>query len=293
MAVSEYSVTRKDVGIAGPVGQPGPPGVTSASAETLPAGSRASATLSGQRLVVGVPKGDKGDKGDRGEAATIEVGAVTTLAPGRPATVTNTGTPSAAVLDFGIPRGDGLRLKAVASVQSGLPTTGLDVGDAAMADGVLYVWDGSSWLDQGRPTVSGRDGIRVFKGPDDPAAVDGNDVRTGDLWMVTPASVTVLSNDGGTRESTYYTYSQGEPGNSPSVLVTVDSIVTGLYERDGDVWSPLFWHVGREPGYVTDSTDTDAGRSAAAPTASPEIVELRTRVDALEAIVSTLNGQGK
>lgn len=55
------------------------------------------------------PKGDsvKGDKGDPGTAATVTVGAVTTLEPGAQATVTNRGTNNAAVLDFGIPQGAG------------------------------------------------------------------------------------------------------------------------------------------------------------------------------------------
>ena len=38
-------------------------------------------------------------------AATVDIGAVTTLAPGSSATVINSGTSSAAVFDFGIPRG--------------------------------------------------------------------------------------------------------------------------------------------------------------------------------------------
>lgn len=44
-------------------------------------------------------------RGDSGRAATIEVGAVNTVAPDQPATVTNAGTQDAAVLIFSIPRG--------------------------------------------------------------------------------------------------------------------------------------------------------------------------------------------
>lgn len=60
-------------------------------------------------------KGDKGDKGDTGTqgepgkdgaAATVTVGTVTTGEPDTPASVTNSGTPNAAVLDFVIPKGD-------------------------------------------------------------------------------------------------------------------------------------------------------------------------------------------
>lgn len=47
----------------------------------------------------------KGSKGDPGDAATITVGTVTTLPAGSSATVTNSGTSSAAVFNFGIPKG--------------------------------------------------------------------------------------------------------------------------------------------------------------------------------------------
>ena len=50
--------------------------------------------------------GPKGDKGDTGDAATITVGSTSTGAPGTNASVTNSGTSSAAVLNFTIPRGD-------------------------------------------------------------------------------------------------------------------------------------------------------------------------------------------
>jgi hypothetical protein len=60
------------------------------------------------------PKGDKGDKGDAGTAATIAVGSTTTTNPGTNATVTNSGTTSAAVLNFGIPRGATGSVKSLA-----------------------------------------------------------------------------------------------------------------------------------------------------------------------------------
>ena len=50
-------------------------------------------------LATGVP-------GPQGLSATVEVGSTTTLAPGSSATVVNSGTSSAAVLDFGIPAGE-------------------------------------------------------------------------------------------------------------------------------------------------------------------------------------------
>ena len=47
----------------------------------------------------------KGAKGDTGTAATITIGSVTTGAPGTDVVVTNSGTSSAAILNFQIPRG--------------------------------------------------------------------------------------------------------------------------------------------------------------------------------------------
>lgn len=55
------------------------------------------------------PKGDPGPKGTDGKdgtAATIKIGAVTTVAPGTNAKVTNTGTANAAVFNFSIPKGE-------------------------------------------------------------------------------------------------------------------------------------------------------------------------------------------
>lgn len=50
-------------------------------------------------------KGNTGAAGSDGSAATIAVGSTTTIAPGLPASVTNSGSSSAATLDFSVPRG--------------------------------------------------------------------------------------------------------------------------------------------------------------------------------------------
>ena len=49
--------------------------------------------------------GLKGDKGDKGDAATIQVDTVETLEPNQKATITNAGTASDAIFNFGIPKG--------------------------------------------------------------------------------------------------------------------------------------------------------------------------------------------
>lgn len=69
-----------DPGPQGPEGQQGPQGETGAT-------------------------GAQGPQGEPGAAATIQVGTVTTGDPGTEATVTNSGTASAAIFDFVIPQG--------------------------------------------------------------------------------------------------------------------------------------------------------------------------------------------
>ncbi len=59
-----------------------------------------------QHVVVSGIGGVQGPQGIPGEAATITVGQTTTLPAGSSATVTNTGTSSAAVFNFGVPEGD-------------------------------------------------------------------------------------------------------------------------------------------------------------------------------------------
>lgn len=116
-------------GNQGPQGTQGPKGDTGATGPTGPAGSAAtitvgttttgnpgtnasvtnSGTSSAAVFNFTIPRGNTGATGPQGpdgDAATITVGTVTTGAPGTSATVVNSGTSSAAVLDFTIPRGD-------------------------------------------------------------------------------------------------------------------------------------------------------------------------------------------
>jgi hypothetical protein len=106
-----FNIPRGQDGI---LGGPGPSNVLSIG--TVTAGVTASATITGtspsQVLNLVLPKGDTGSTGATGEtgpkgdaAATISVNSTTTSAAGTSATVTNTGTSSAVLLDFVIPRG--------------------------------------------------------------------------------------------------------------------------------------------------------------------------------------------
>ena len=110
-AVLDFTLPKGDKGDTGNTGSAATVAVGSVS--TGSAGSSASVTNTGTSaaavLDFAIPRGDtgsKGDKGDTGSAATISVGTVSTGNAGSSASVTNTGTAGAAVLDITIPRGD-------------------------------------------------------------------------------------------------------------------------------------------------------------------------------------------
>jgi hypothetical protein len=71
----------------------------------LAANSNAEPDESPQAWTVLAAAGGAGPTGAAGTAATVNVGTVTTLPPGAAATVSNSGTAQAAVLNFGIPQG--------------------------------------------------------------------------------------------------------------------------------------------------------------------------------------------
>lgn len=85
-------------GDTGSTGPQGPKGDTGATGPQGPAGPKGDTGQQGEQ-------GPKGDKGDTGAAATITVGATTTGPAGSNASVVNSGTSSAAILDFTIPQG--------------------------------------------------------------------------------------------------------------------------------------------------------------------------------------------
>lgn len=105
---------KGDTGATGPTGPQGPAAtITVGTTTTGNPGTNASVTNSGTSSAAvfnfTIPRGNTGATGPQGpdgDAATIAVGTVTTGAPGTNATVVNSGTSSAAVFDFTIPRGD-------------------------------------------------------------------------------------------------------------------------------------------------------------------------------------------
>lgn len=92
-------------GLIGPEGPEGPMGPTGPQGIQGPQGPSGVKGDTGATGPVG-PKGDTGNTGPQGPAATITVGSVTTGSPGSSVVVTNSGSSTAAVLNFTIPKGD-------------------------------------------------------------------------------------------------------------------------------------------------------------------------------------------
>lgn len=115
-AIFNFTIPQGIQGVQGITGQAAT--VTVGTTITGAAGTQASVVNSGTTsaaiLNFTIPQGIKGDKGDKGDtgnqgipgtAATVTVGSTTTGAAGSAASVTNTGTSSAAILNFTIPQG--------------------------------------------------------------------------------------------------------------------------------------------------------------------------------------------
>lgn len=118
-AVLDFGIPQGATGATGPQGPQGETGATGATGpqgpkgdtgDTGPQGPKGDTGDTGPQGATGAtgpqgPQGETGATGPAGTSATIAVGSVTTLPAGSNATVTNSGTSSSAVFDFGIPQG--------------------------------------------------------------------------------------------------------------------------------------------------------------------------------------------
>ena len=121
-----------DTGAQGPQGDAGPTGATG------PQGPQGEQGIQGETGATGAtgPQGPQGEtgaqgpQGDAGTAATITIGTVTTGSAGSNVVVTNSGSSTAAVLNFTIPKGD---TGSDATVTAGTNITVTD-GEVSVAD---------------------------------------------------------------------------------------------------------------------------------------------------------------
>lgn len=126
------------------------------------------------------PTGATGPTGPAGTAATIAIGTITTLNTGQNATVVNSGTASAAVLNFGLPKGAtgadgaagvpgtrGTKTFTAQSVPENAGLTNLIEGDnfINLNTGSYYSYSSSTttWVLQGN--VRGPQGLQGEAGP--------------------------------------------------------------------------------------------------------------------------------
>jgi hypothetical protein len=148
-AVLDFTIPRGDKGEQGNKGDTGNAAVVNVgTTTTLSAGSSATVTNSGTSsnavFNFGIPqgiqgqKGDKGDTGSAGSSATVQVGTTTTLSAGSDATVTNSGSTSAAVFNFGIPQG-------IKGDKGDTGDTGAGVATGGTAGQVLAKIDGTDY----------------------------------------------------------------------------------------------------------------------------------------------------
>ena len=205
------------VGPAGPQGPAGPAGkdgeaatITVGSTTTGAAGTNAVVqnvgTSNAAILNFTIPRGDtgatgsqgpQGEQGEAGEAATITVGSVNTVASEYPATVTNSGTSSAAVLDFQIPQGtkgdtgdtgpagrDGVDGQA-ATITVGSTTTGNAGTNASVTNSGT---SSAAVLDFVIPR--GDTGATGATGATGPAGADGRDGNDGAAATIAVGTVT-------------------------------------------------------------------------------------------------------
>ena len=172
--------------------------------------------------------GRDGQSGADGKAATVRIGTVTTLEPGSRATVTNVGTTTDAVLDFGIPRGadgeggggsgesgaDGFSpIAKVTQTSSGATITITDKNGTTSAT----VSNGSKGDkgDKGDPGTPGTNGSNGSPG------ADGVGIKSVTQTTTSTADggknvVTVTKTDNSTSTFTVYNGSKGSTGASGS-----------------------------------------------------------------------------
>ena len=98
------NINNVDSVLTGPPGPQGPQGPTGPQGPAGPVGPQGPTGATGPQGPAGAT-GATGATGPQGPGATITIGATTTLPSDSPATVTNSGTSTDAILNFGIPQG--------------------------------------------------------------------------------------------------------------------------------------------------------------------------------------------
>jgi hypothetical protein len=187
----------------GAKGDTGNAGVGVSSATVNGSGNLIITKTDSSTVDAGSVVGTQGDKGDAGDAGTITINAVATGAAGTSVLITNTGTASAALLNFTIPKGD-TGVGVFGAVVNGDGNLILTLDDASTIDA------GSIVGPKGDKGNTGNAGLSVTA-----AAVSGDDLN------ITLSDSTVL-NAGNVRGPQG---DQGTQGNAGTIAV--GSVTTG------------------------------------------------------------------
>lgn len=148
-----FDVLDGEDGAPGSPGAPGAPGAAGSDGTTFTPSVSAAGVISWTNdggktnpdpVNIKGPQGDTGSAGAPGAAATIAVGTVSGLPAGSTPTVTNSGSSSAAVFNFGIPAGADGATGPTGPAGPGVPTGGAAGQVLAKASGTAY---DTEWID--------------------------------------------------------------------------------------------------------------------------------------------------
>ena len=223
----KFVIPRGDVGATGSAAT-----VATGTTTTGAAGSDASVTNSGTTSAAvfdfTVPKGDQGIQGiqgiqgDTGTAATVAVGTTTTGVPGTNASVTNTGSSSAASFDFTVPRGDTGATGPAGTVAIGTTTTGAAGTSASVTN------TGTSTAANLEFTIpKGDQGIQGVQGP---AAT----IAVGTTTTSAPGTNGSVTNSGSSSAAVFnFTVPRGADGTDGTNYFTLSG--SDIYRSTGNV----------------------------------------------------------
>ena len=235
----KFVIPRGDVGATGAAAT-----VAVGTTTTGAAGSDASVTNSGTTSTAvfdfTVPKGDQGIQGiqgiqgETGTAATVTVGTTTTGVPGTNASVTNTGSSSAASFDFTIPRGDTGATGPAGTVAIGTTTTGAAGSSASVTNtGTSTAANLEFTIPKGDQGIQGVQGVQGVQGDTGPAGT----VAIGTTTTGAAGSSASVTNTGtSTAANLEFTIPRGAQGvQGPAATVAVGTTTTGAAGTNGSV----------------------------------------------------------
>lgn len=220
---------------------------------------------------VTVATGLPGPQGAPGDAATIAVGSTTTLTPGSPATVQNTGTTSAAVLAFGIPAGQQGQ-QGIQGVPGPIGPTGPGVAPNGTTGQVLVKASNTSYDTTWATPYAGADALKTANNLSEltaTAATARTNLGLGTMATQTAANYALLAGPTFTGVPSAPTATAGT--NTTQIATT--AFVTTAVSTKANLASPTFTGTVTIPagasisGYALLASPTFTG-SPAAPTAA-------------------------